>query len=122
MLLAHFNLEVDADPSAVMPPRACLYCSRSHLKCNNIRPCDRCVKRGIAQFCTTTNHDSILWKEEGLTTDVNLPENEVWETKFYDNYKVDWDSLMLADHANVLLEDRLFPNIMRELIIIRQQG
>ncbi|KAJ2725339.1 Transcriptional regulator of nonfermentable carbon utilization [Coemansia sp. Benny D115] len=31
--------------------RACNHCQRSHLTCNDTRPCNRCVKRGIASSC-----------------------------------------------------------------------
>lgn len=30
---------------------ACLYCRRSHMTCDNERPCGRCVKRKIANLC-----------------------------------------------------------------------
>ncbi|KAJ2908327.1 Transcriptional regulator of nonfermentable carbon utilization, partial [Coemansia aciculifera] len=35
-------------PKAV---RACNHCQRSHLTCNNSRPCARCIKRGLAESC-----------------------------------------------------------------------
>ncbi len=31
--------------------RACIYCNRSHMSCENVRPCKRCVQRGIAHLC-----------------------------------------------------------------------
>ena len=31
--------------------RACIYCQRSHLPCDTGRPCERCVKRGLALSC-----------------------------------------------------------------------
>ncbi|KAJ2742530.1 Transcriptional regulator of nonfermentable carbon utilization [Coemansia sp. BCRC 34301] len=31
--------------------RACNHCQRSHLTCNDSRPCERCVKRGLAESC-----------------------------------------------------------------------
>jgi len=30
---------------------ACLFCKRSHLSCDNGRPCSRCIKRGISEKC-----------------------------------------------------------------------
>ncbi|KAG7098759.1 Transcriptional regulator of nonfermentable carbon utilization [Marasmius oreades] len=32
--------------------RACNQCQKAHLTCNDSRPCDRCIKRGIAANCT----------------------------------------------------------------------
>eukprot|EP00743_Colponemidia_sp_Colp-15_P010454 GILK01011511.1.p1 GENE.GILK01011511.1~~GILK01011511.1.p1 ORF type:complete len:356 (+),score=20.84 GILK01011511.1:67-1068(+) len=31
--------------------RACMYCQRSHMSCEDARPCKRCVKRGIGHLC-----------------------------------------------------------------------
>ncbi|SCU82743.1 LADA_0C07668g1_1 [Lachancea dasiensis] len=33
------------------PFRACLYCRRSHMICDDQRPCTRCVRRNISQLC-----------------------------------------------------------------------
>lgn len=30
---------------------ACIYCRRSHMICDNSRPCQRCIKRGIGHLC-----------------------------------------------------------------------
>ncbi|KAA8905372.1 hypothetical protein FN846DRAFT_779075 [Sphaerosporella brunnea] len=30
---------------------ACVYCRRSHMTCNDVRPCTRCVKRNIGHLC-----------------------------------------------------------------------
>ncbi|KAJ2845128.1 Transcription factor [Coemansia brasiliensis] len=30
---------------------ACVYCQRSHMSCNNERPCQRCIKRNIGHMC-----------------------------------------------------------------------
>lgn len=30
---------------------ACVYCRRSHMICDNSRPCQRCIKRGIGHLC-----------------------------------------------------------------------
>ncbi|KAI3405919.2 RDS2 [Candida oxycetoniae] len=30
---------------------ACVYCRRSHMTCDEVRPCQRCVKRGISHLC-----------------------------------------------------------------------
>jgi len=31
--------------------KACVYCSRSHQSCENARPCQRCISRGIGDKC-----------------------------------------------------------------------
>ncbi|KAG5366695.1 Regulator of drug sensitivity 2 [Yarrowia sp. B02] len=31
--------------------QACVYCRRSHMTCDNNRPCSRCVKRNISHLC-----------------------------------------------------------------------
>lgn len=31
--------------------RACIHCQRTHLTCDNNRPCERCVSRGLAATC-----------------------------------------------------------------------
>ncbi|KAJ1027111.1 hypothetical protein NDA18_003127 [Ustilago nuda] len=32
--------------------RACLHCQKAHLTCDDSRPCQRCVKKGLADSCT----------------------------------------------------------------------
>ncbi|KXN91038.1 Transcription activator of gluconeogenesis ERT1 [Leucoagaricus sp. SymC.cos] len=32
--------------------RACFHCQKAHLTCDDSRPCQRCIKRGIANNCT----------------------------------------------------------------------
>ncbi|KAG8810989.1 Transcriptional regulator of nonfermentable carbon utilization [Serendipita sp. 399] len=39
-------------PKKKKATRACLNCQRAHLTCNDDRPCQRCVKKGIADSCT----------------------------------------------------------------------
>ncbi|KAJ2926770.1 hypothetical protein H1R20_g10332, partial [Candolleomyces eurysporus] len=31
--------------------RACFHCQKAHLTCDDSRPCQRCIKRGIANNC-----------------------------------------------------------------------
>ncbi|PWZ01969.1 hypothetical protein BCV70DRAFT_54176 [Testicularia cyperi] len=38
--------------------QACVYCRRSHLVCEEKRPCTRCVKRGIADRCVDPPNDA----------------------------------------------------------------
>ncbi|KAI3484930.1 hypothetical protein L1887_51820 [Cichorium endivia] len=40
--------------------QACVYCRRSHLVCEEKRPCHRCVKRGIADRCVDPPQDGKL--------------------------------------------------------------
>ncbi|EIN11889.1 hypothetical protein PUNSTDRAFT_50722 [Punctularia strigosozonata HHB-11173 SS5] len=49
--------EVQRKPSRDGPKkkkanRACFHCQKSHLTCDDSRPCQRCIKRGIADNCT----------------------------------------------------------------------
>ncbi|CDO70594.1 hypothetical protein BN946_scf184656.g9 [Trametes cinnabarina] len=32
--------------------RACFHCQKAHLTCDDSRPCQRCIKRGMADNCT----------------------------------------------------------------------
>lgn len=32
--------------------KACLFCRRSHMTCDDERPCSRCIKRSIGHLCT----------------------------------------------------------------------
>ncbi|TIA88131.1 hypothetical protein E3P99_02769 [Wallemia hederae] len=47
---------------------ACLYCRRSHMTCDDGRPCQRCVKRNIAHLC----HDP---PNKNDKSDKNQPQN-----------------------------------------------
>ncbi|KAJ7178369.1 hypothetical protein C8R43DRAFT_1117764 [Mycena crocata] len=39
-------------PKKKKASRACVHCQKAHLTCDDSRPCQRCVKRGIAANCT----------------------------------------------------------------------
>lgn len=53
--------QLEADPEAESAHRpkesrkkvkkACIFCKRSHMPCEEARPCKRCVKRGISHLC-----------------------------------------------------------------------
>ncbi|SOV07828.1 related to RDS2 - Regulator of drug sensitivity [Ustilago sp. UG-2017a] len=56
----HFDQLGAAEGSAAAPQRkesrkkvkkACVFCKRSHMPCEEARPCKRCVKRGISHLC-----------------------------------------------------------------------
>lgn len=36
---------------------ACVYCRRSHMTCDEERPCQRCVRRGIGHLCHDRPHE-----------------------------------------------------------------
>ena len=48
---------------------ACLYCRRSHLVCEEARPCSRCVKRGIGDRCTDSPDESSI----STSTSTSIP-------------------------------------------------
>lgn len=71
------RLSGDASDASIGPPgllprrkkklkQACVYCRRSHLVCEEKRPCHRCVKRGIADRCVDP-------PQEG-----QLPQDNAW--------------------------------------------
>ncbi|KAJ7647133.1 transcription activator of gluconeogenesis ERT1 [Roridomyces roridus] len=39
-------------PKKKKASRACVHCQKAHLTCDDSRPCQRCIKRGIAANCT----------------------------------------------------------------------
>lgn len=60
---------VDAPGLGFLPRRkkklrqACVYCRRSHLVCEEKRPCHRCVKRGIADRCVDPPQEGQLLQD-----------------------------------------------------------
>ncbi|TIB89055.1 hypothetical protein E3Q19_03156 [Wallemia mellicola] len=44
---------------------ACLYCRRSHMTCDEGRPCQRCIKRNIAHLCHDPPNKNGQQKPEG---------------------------------------------------------
>ena len=56
-------------PGGLLPRRkkklrqACVYCRRSHLVCEEKRPCHRCVKRGIADRCVDPPQEAHLLQD-----------------------------------------------------------
>lgn len=49
---------------------ACVYCRRSHMTCDEGRPCQRCIKRSIGHLC----HDEV--KPSNHSTPVQTPVNK----------------------------------------------
>ncbi|KAI0786968.1 hypothetical protein C8Q75DRAFT_720391 [Abortiporus biennis] len=46
---------------------ACLYCRRSHMTCDEGRPCQRCIKREIGHLCHDERRPSAKEKEKNTT-------------------------------------------------------
>ncbi|EST08153.2 Zn(2)-C6 fungal-type DNA-binding domain protein [Kalmanozyma brasiliensis GHG001] len=63
-------------PFGLLPRRkkklrqACVYCRRSHLVCEEKRPCHRCVKRGIADRCVDPPQDGQASQDNGWSNAV----------------------------------------------------
>lgn len=47
---------------------ACLYCRRSHMTCDEGRPCQRCIKREIGHLCHDENRPSKLGAAQAQTS------------------------------------------------------
>ncbi|KAJ2789458.1 Transcriptional regulator of nonfermentable carbon utilization, partial [Coemansia guatemalensis] len=45
--------------------RACNHCQRSHLTCNDSRPCTRCLKRGLGDTCVDGVRKKAKYLQEG---------------------------------------------------------
>ncbi|QLQ81467.1 hypothetical protein HG537_0F02280 [Torulaspora globosa] len=64
-------------------PKSCVFCRRSHLICDDQRPCARCVKRDIAHLCTDENRSNsatpvpIGDQARSSNETVGLPETQV---------------------------------------------
>ncbi|TKY88386.1 hypothetical protein EX895_002738 [Sporisorium graminicola] len=65
--------DISAGPLGFLPRRkkklrqACVYCRRSHLVCEEKRPCHRCVKRGIADRCIDLPQEGQALQEHART-------------------------------------------------------
>ncbi|KAM5359735.1 hypothetical protein ACJA88_015052 [Fusarium oxysporum] len=47
---------------------ACIYCRRSHMSCDLVRPCTRCIKRNIAHLCHDEPRDDDSKKSQSVQT------------------------------------------------------
>ncbi|SMN22141.1 similar to Saccharomyces cerevisiae YPL133C RDS2 Transcription factor involved in regulating gluconeogenesis and glyoxylate cycle genes [Maudiozyma saulgeensis] len=55
--------------------RSCVFCRRSHVNCDDHRPCARCIKRNIAHLCSDTvdmDTTSSTTKTKQTTTKANV--------------------------------------------------
>lgn len=58
---------------------ACVYCRRSHMICDDARPCLRCIKRGIGHLChdeTTPGRQKKKLKSNDNQTSLNITSTE----------------------------------------------
>lgn len=53
---------------------ACVYCRRSHMICDDSRPCQRCIKRGISHLCHDEPSNPRQRKKVGLMNSQGKPE------------------------------------------------
>ncbi|KAL1297839.1 hypothetical protein AAFC00_006366 [Neodothiora populina] len=56
------NAKDPSRPRRKKARRACYACQRAHLTCGDERPCNRCIKRGLAEHC----HDGVRKKAKYL--------------------------------------------------------
>ncbi|THH08297.1 hypothetical protein EW145_g2791 [Phellinidium pouzarii] len=50
--MPHPSIKQRDSPKKKKAARACFHCQKAHLTCDDTRPCQRCVKRGMAEKCT----------------------------------------------------------------------
>ncbi|KAF8520427.1 hypothetical protein BU17DRAFT_46854 [Hysterangium stoloniferum] len=62
--------------------RACFHCQKAHLTCDDSRPCQRCIKRGLADKCTegVRKKAKYLLDEDELGTNRKLARNHPQST------------------------------------------
>ncbi|ORX98975.1 hypothetical protein K493DRAFT_329211 [Basidiobolus meristosporus CBS 931.73] len=48
-----------AGPKRRKVTQACVYCRRSHMTCDDGRPCQRCIKRNIGHLCHNENKNNV---------------------------------------------------------------
>ncbi|KAK7204042.1 hypothetical protein BZA70DRAFT_281373 [Myxozyma melibiosi] len=56
-------------PKRKKASRACFHCQKAHLTCDDARPCQRCVKRGLSDTC----HDGVRKKAKYLSDAPDKP-------------------------------------------------
>lgn len=59
-------------------PKSCIFCRRSHVVCDEKRPCSRCIKRNIAHICVTSEPELLSTQQNvansSMTTTVVPPQ------------------------------------------------
>ncbi|SAL99409.1 hypothetical protein [Absidia glauca] len=98
-------------PPNLIPPLACVFCRRSHMTCDEGRPCQRCIKRSIGDMChdtptgrkkTTTNNSP---PEDPTTTPLPTPPSTLiddmdennWVTTTFTSGSIDNELNVLND-------------------------
>ncbi|KAI0028605.1 hypothetical protein K488DRAFT_58171 [Vararia minispora EC-137] len=90
----------DASPAAASSPagqkkdsqkkkkasRACALCQKAHLTCDDSRPCQRCIKRGVGDQCVEGHRKraKYLLDEEELASAVFSPSDPLFSAFTYD--------------------------------------
>ncbi|KAF7315499.1 Transcriptional factor [Mycena indigotica] len=72
-------------PKKKKASRACVHCQKAHLTCDDSRPCQRCVKRGMADSCTEGHrkkakyllNDEELAQTKGFREKSSVPETNL---------------------------------------------
>jgi len=87
--------------------RACYHCQRTHLTCDEGRPCSRCVKRGLAATCTDGIRKKAKYLEDldlaGTATTSNPIISNPSLLDVQDTIKQE-SSNFLADNSDLLLQ------------------
>ncbi|KIP04199.1 hypothetical protein PHLGIDRAFT_76307 [Phlebiopsis gigantea 11061_1 CR5-6] len=70
--------------------RACFHCQKAHLTCDDSRPCQRCVKRGMADNCTEGHRKKAkyLLDEEELASSQSESASFVQSEPMFTTYEV----------------------------------
>ncbi|KZS93965.1 hypothetical protein SISNIDRAFT_410363 [Sistotremastrum niveocremeum HHB9708] len=73
-------------PKKKKAARACFHCQKAHLTCDDSRPCQRCIKRGIGDSCTEGQRKKAkyLLDEHELRSDVYSPGASNIQDPIYD--------------------------------------
>lgn len=55
-------------------PKSCIFCRRSHIVCDEKRPCSRCIKRNISHLCST-NEPDITISQQNINSNTMMAAN-----------------------------------------------
>jgi len=88
--------------------KACIYCARSHMSCEESRPCKRCISRGIADLCK----DLATGKKRGRK--VNYRDEECNLSSSDEVLKLKQESTLSSKSAsgteNLLIQNQIIVN------------
>ncbi|KAJ8658627.1 hypothetical protein O0I10_005667 [Lichtheimia ornata] len=68
--------------------RACFHCQKAHLTCDDSRPCQRCIKRGLAATCTDAIRKKAKYLQDQASETTNSGTTPT-ETLFPNSFPVD---------------------------------